>query len=114
MTWKKYFQSSVTRNRQKIASRFADDPMTAANPNSFSNRFASWLPEVYSGQPNRIERYSQYDNMDLDTEINMALDTIADSMTEADKKTGLPFEFKWNDGVTEEDTAILEQILKLP
>lgn len=112
MTWKKYFQSSITSNRQKIASRFADDPMTAASPNSFSNRFTSWLPEVYSGQPNRIERYAQYDNMDLDTEINMALDTIADSMTELDEKTGIPFKFKWNEGVTEEDTATLEEILQ--
>lgn len=112
MSWKKYFQSSSSTNRQKIANRFADDPMTAATPNSFSNRFTSWLPEVYSGQPNRIERYSQYDNMDLDTEINMALDTISDSMTETDKKTGNPFSFQMNEGITEEDVVILDQTLK--
>lgn len=112
MSWKKHFQSSSTRDRQKIAARFADDPMTAASPNSFSNRFTSWLPEVYSGQPNRIERYSQYDNMDLDTEINMALDTIADSMSEPDGDTKLPFTINWSEDASEIDVNVLEQALK--
>jgi len=112
MSWTKHFQSSSTRNRQKLASRFIDDPITSASPNSFSNRFTSWLPEVYSGQPNRIERYSQYDNMDLDTEINMALDTIADSMSEINEDTNTPFKFTWNAGITEEDTDMLQQMLR--
>jgi hypothetical protein len=111
MSWKKYFQSSSSRDRQKIAARFSDDPMTAASPNSFSNRFTSWLPEVYSGQPNRIERYSQYDNMDLDTEINMALDTIADSMSEANGDTRMPFNVRWSDDASEIDVDVLEQAL---
>ena len=111
MSWTKYFQST-TSGRQKIASRVSSDTLASASPNAFSNRFASWLPEVYSGAPNRIERYSQYDNMDLDTEINMALDTIADSMSEPDKKTKMPFSFQWNEGVTAEDTEILGQMLQ--
>ena len=110
MSWKKYFQSSSTGNKQKIASRFADDPFVAS-PNSFANRFTSWLPEVYSGQPNRIERYSQYDNMDLDTEINMALDTIADSMTEPDENK-VPFLIKWSNDASEIDVEVLEQALR--
>ena len=32
--------------------------------------YASRLPEVYSGHPNRVERYNQYENMDMDSEIN--------------------------------------------
>ena len=39
-------------------------------------------PEVYSGQPNRVERYTQYDQMDQDSEINGALDTIAEFSTQ--------------------------------
>ena len=30
--------------------------------------YQSHLPEVYSGHPNRIERYNQYENMDNDSE----------------------------------------------
>ena len=40
-----------------------------------TSRYASWLPEVYAGSPNRLMRYIQYDQMDNDLEINAALDT---------------------------------------
>ena len=35
--------------------------------------------------------------MDLDTEINMALDTISDSSTQLDPDSNLPFEITYND-----------------
>lgn len=112
MSWKKHFQSSsAARKYQKLAARYADDSMMAGSPNSYSSRFASWLPEVYSGQPNRIERYSQYDNMDLDTEINMALDTIADSSTQTGPDGSIPFGFEWEDGITGEDIELLKEML---
>ena len=110
MAWKKYFQS-VPANRQ-LTARYVSDASSAPQPNSYSNRFSSWLPEVYSGQPNRIERYSQYDNMDLDVEVNMALDTITDSCTQLDERTGMLFEFEWNDGITSEDTELLAEMLR--
>ena len=37
----------------------------------------SRLPEVYTGHPNRIERYNQYEMMDVDAEINACLDILA-------------------------------------
>ena len=112
MSWKKHFQSSsAARKYQKLAARYADDSMMAGSPNSYSSRFASWLPEVYSGQPNRIERYSQYDNMDLDTEVNMALDTIADSSTQTNSDNSIPFGFEWEDGITGEDIELLKEML---
>lgn len=113
MSWKKHFQSSTSLKKyQSVAARYSEDALSAVSPNSYSSRFASWLPEVYSGQPNRIERYSQYDNMDLDTEINMALDTIADSSTQKDPHTNLPFDFEWTDNITEEETTLLKELLR--
>ena len=44
---------------------------------SFRN-YMSRLPEVYVGHPNRIERYNQYEMMDVDAEINACLDIIAE------------------------------------
>lgn len=113
MTWKKYFQSVPAASKyQRLAARYANDPSSAPQPNSYSNRFSSWLPEVYSGQPNRVERYSQYDNMDLDVEINMALDTITDSCTQPNNRTGLPFNVDWLDGITEEETELILEMLR--
>ena len=35
--------------------------------------YGSRLPEVYTGHPNRVERYNQYEMMDVDAEINKDL-----------------------------------------
>jgi hypothetical protein len=40
--------------------------------------YRSRLPEVYTGHPNRIERYNQYEMMDVDAEINACLDIISE------------------------------------
>ena len=112
MSWKKHFQSNSGKNFQKLSATYANDHSTAPQPNSHSNRFSSWLPEVYGGSPNRIERYFQYDNMNLDVEVNMALDTITDSCTQQDDSTGMAFQFEWDEGVTEEEVTILQTMLR--
>jgi hypothetical protein len=99
MSWKKHFTLYQGQSSQSV------------KPSS-SSRFQSWLPEVYSGQPNRVERYAQYDQMDMDSEINAALDIISEFSTQIDEKTELPFSIKYKDDVTESETRILEQTLR--
>lgn len=84
----------------------------ADGPRAKANRWQSWLPEVYSGQPNRIERYSQYDQMDMDSEINTALDTIAEFSTQTNTNTRLPFEIHFKDDATESEVNALETGLR--
>jgi hypothetical protein len=98
MSWKKHF------------TQYQGQATSSAKPSS-SSRFQSWLPEVYSGQPNRVERYAQYDQMDMDSEINAALDIIAEFSTQLDETTNLPFGFKFKEDPTESETKILEQTL---
>ena len=99
MSWKKHFTV------------YQGQGDSAAKPSS-SSRFQSWLPEVYSGQPNRVERYAQYDQMDMDSEINAALDIIAEFSTQFDESTKLPFSLNYSGDVTESETKILEQTLR--
>ena len=58
---------------------------------SKTNRWASWLPEVYSGQPNRVERYGQYNTMDMDSEVNAALDILAEFTSQTNQQNKTPF-----------------------
>jgi len=97
MAWKKHF------------TRY-DGETTGARAKA--NRWQSWLPEVYSGQPNRIERYTQYDQMDMDSEINTALDTIAEFSTQTNNDTRLPFEIHFKDDATESEVNALETGLR--
>ena len=76
-----------------------------------TSRWQSWLPEVYSGQPNRVERYTQYDQMDQDSEINAALDTIAEFSTQTDSNNELPFKVHFKDEATESEVNALETAL---
>lgn len=98
MSWRKHFTAYQ-----------GQDP-NAAKPSSAS-RFQSWLPEVYSGQPNRVERYAQYDQMDMDSEVNAALDIISEFSTQLDETTNLPFRFHFKEDATESEIKILEQTL---
>ena len=105
-TWKKYFKTydGVMRNTTAQPSQNGAE---ASN-----KRYSSWLPEVYQGQPNRVARYGQYDQMDLDSEVNAALDIIAEFSTLTDEQTKLPFKFDFNEDPTESENDVLQRSLR--
>ena len=77
-----------------------------------SSKYASYLPEVYAGHPNRIQRYYQYDDMDRDSDINAALDTIADFCTQSEEQNDEPFEIVYNEDANETEVTLLKTSLK--
>ncbi len=105
MTWKKFFKpvNSVLPAHQ----RTVDSTSAYASTSKYSN----WLPEVYAGPPDRLQRYAVYDQMNYDHEISAALDTIADFGTEPDEVTKQPLVIKFNDEPTASEIQILEKSL---
>ena len=105
MTWKKYFKTydGMPRRTQEFG--------TAPN-NASSSKYSSWLPEVYLGQPNRAQRYGQYDQMDMDSEVNAALDTIAEFSTLFSETTKLPFNIQYNDDPSFTENEVLQKSLR--
>ena len=91
MSWKKYFKTVNL------------SPLTNAGPADSSNselkysNYASTLPEVYVGHANRVERYSQYENMDVDSEVNAALDILAEFCTQLNGENGTVFDIYWHE-----------------
>jgi hypothetical protein len=83
----------------------------AGNDFAFRN-YASRLPEVYTGHPNRIERYNQYENMDMDSEINACLDIIAEFATQANEDNGTPFNIEFKDKPTDHEVEIVKKQLQ--
>lgn len=98
MAWKKHFQKHNIN--------------TGTGNQTRQSRWQSWLPEVYSGMPNRVERYTQYDQMDQDSEINAALDTIAEFSTQVDADTRLPFEIFYKSDATDAEVQALSTALR--
>jgi hypothetical protein len=107
MSWKKYFTSVDNSGLPlNVQSNNSERGVGAA-----TSRYASWLPEVYAGSPNRLMRYIQYDQMDNDLEINAALDTIAEFGTQEDDYGGLPFELNYTTDPTDTEQKILSKTL---
>ena len=83
----------------------------SANDFAFRN-YASRLPEVYSGHPNRVERYNQYENMDMDSEINACLDIIAEFSTQNNEDNNTPFDIQFKETPTDHEVEIIKKQLQ--
>jgi hypothetical protein len=70
--------------------------------------YGSKLPEVYTGHPNRIERYNQYEMMDVDAEINACLDIIAEFSTQKNEHNKTPFNLEFNEDPTPHEVELLK------
>ena len=105
MSWRKHFKIWEPQNEHNNNGSRGGVGMAGA-------KYASWLQDVYSGQINRVERYAQYDQMDLDSEINAALDTIAEFCTQSHIDSNLPFIINWKDTPTDSENKIVNEYLK--
>jgi len=83
----------------------------AGNDFAFRN-YASRLPEVYTGHPNRIERYNQYENMDMDSEVNACLDIISEFSTQINQDNQTPFDIHFKDKPTDHEVEIIKKQLQ--
>jgi hypothetical protein len=72
----------------------------------------SRLPEVYTGHPNRVERYNQYEMMDVDAEINACLDIISEFSTMKNEHNKTPFQFEFKDEPTPHEVELLKTQLQ--
>ena len=106
MTWRKYFKgTNLPQNISPVAGagRKADP--------GYRN-YQSNLPELYIGHPNRIERYNQYEQMDMDSEVNAALDIIAEFSTQVNEDNNLPFDLHFHNKPTDNEIKIIKEQLE--
>jgi len=101
MAWKKYFKDA---NLSPISGEKV--------PNFAKRNYSSYLPDVYTGHPNRIQRYFQYDQMDSDSEINAALDILAEFSTQKNTENETPFDLVFKDETTEHEVKLLKKALQ--
>jgi len=117
MSWKKYFKTVGNEGGQlsPISGQTQRGPSYGSGGSGgqfgFKN-YQSHLPEVYSGHPNRIERYNQYENMDNDSEINACLDIIAEFSTQTNESNDTPFEVAYTDTPTNNEIEIIRKQLQ--
>jgi hypothetical protein len=104
MSWKKYFKSpNLPQNLSPISGGQLAEP-------GYRN-WQSRLPEVYIGHPNRLERYNQYEQMDMDSEVNAALDIIAEFSTQASEELNSAFALNYREQPTQNEMTIIKEQL---
>ena len=108
MSWKKYFTPVPVNNTPSVIS----GSNSGNRPGPAATNYSSYLPDVYSGSPNRIERYQQYEVMDSDPEVNAALDILAEFTTQKLKDGKTPFSVNWRSKATNSEVRILGEYLQ--
>ena len=108
MSWKKYFTPVPTGQQTATVSPLSN----ASRAGPARTNYSSYLPDIYTGSPNRVERYMQYDTMDGDPEVNAALDILAEFCTQLQKDSGIPFSVKWKSKATNSEIKILSEYLQ--
>ena len=112
MSWKKYFTPVPTGNNTNGSySPFTTRTGSNAAGPARSN-YSSYLPDVYVGTPNRIERYGQYNTMDSDSEVNAALDILAEFCTQKNQQNNTHFLLNFHKKATNSETTVLQQYLQ--
>lgn len=105
MTWRKYFKTSnLPSNVSPMGNGRQVEP-------GYRN-YQSTLPEVYIGHPNRIERYNQYEQMDMDSEVNAALDILAEFCTQKNIDNNTAFTIHYKDKPTDNEVKIISEQLQ--
>ena len=112
MSWKKYFTPVPTGNNSSGSYSPFSGRNNGSNPGPARTNYSSYLPDVYVGSPNRIERYGQYNTMDLDSEVNAALDILAEFTSQQNKQNKTPFALDFKTKATNSEITIIEQYLQ--
>lgn len=108
MSWRKYFTPVNTGGQLSPIS----GALSANRANPTRTNYSSYLPDVYAGHPNRLERYGQYDTMDTDSEVNAALDILAEFCTQENIENGTPFQVFFKDKATSTEITIIKKLLQ--
>ena len=107
MSWKRYFTPVDVSNS-------TSNPLsnTSSQPGPARSNYSSYLPDVYTGAPNRTERYGQYNVMDMDSEVNAALDILAEFCTQQNPVNKTSFNLDFKKSATNSEIKVLEQYLQ--
>ena len=104
-TWKKYFKTAnLPSNVSPLGNGRPADP-------GYRN-YQSTLPEIYTGHPNRVERYNQYEQMDMDSEVNAALDILAEFSTQKNLENNTAFSIHYKEKPTDNEVKIIKEQLQ--
>jgi hypothetical protein len=109
--WKKYFKlaNNNAGARSPLTNRGGRN--TGEEAVGISG-YPNLIPESYTGMPNRIDRYSNFESMDQDSEVNSALDILSEFSTQADDQDKMCFTVNFKEPPTETESKLIKKQLQ--
>jgi hypothetical protein len=102
-TWTSYFKIITPAEKQSSTELKYDSTNNSYGGTAF-NAIAAYS-QLIKGAGSRIQRYMQYDAMDMDIDVSRALDIVAEEMSTIDDDTALPFKIEYQ---TEQNQEVSE------
>jgi hypothetical protein len=112
MSWRKYFTPVPTGNNSTGSYSPMGGPRNGSQPGPARANYSSYLPDVYVGSPNRVERYGQYNTMDLDSEVNAALDILAEFCSQQTEHNRTCFQIDFKTKATNTEVTVIQKYLQ--
>jgi len=112
MSWKRYF-TNVPTGDNDMGNMSPFSGRGGSQPGPARSNYSSYLPDVYVGSPNRVERYGQYNVMDNDSEVNAALDILAEFCSQKNGSNHTSFNLHFNKKGTNSEVQVLSQYLQM-
>lgn len=118
MSYKKHFKNttgavSPISGANSNSANWNSPDRTSVNHQDVAYRnYMSRLPEVYTGHPNRIDRYNQYEMMDVDAEVNACLDIISEFSTQKNEHNNTPFTVEFTEQPTPHEVEMIKTQLQ--
>jgi len=112
MSWRKHFTPVSADNNSSGSYSPFSNARNGAQAGPARANYSSYLPDLYVGTPNRVERYGQYNTMDQDSEVNAALDILAEFCTQKNKQNNTPFTTEYKSEATNSEVKIIQQYLQ--
>ena len=109
MSWKKHFTPVKIDGTSGTFSPLGNG---GGKPGPARTNYSNYLPDVYAGTPNRVERYQQYNTMDMDSEINAALDILAEFCSQKNKENTTSFQIFFKGAPTATEVKLLKESLQ--
>jgi len=112
MSWRKHFTPVSADNNSNGSYSPFSNARNSAQAGPAKANYSSYLPDIYVGTPNRVERYGQYNTMDQDSEVNAALDILAEFCTQKNKQNNTPFTTEYKSEATNSEVKIIQEYLQ--
>lgn len=112
MGWKKYFRKARPNEDGVYSPMFRGRNRTTGEDSFAVNNYPNQLPESYVGCQNRIGNYQNWENCDQDSEINSALDILAEFSTQNSDQDKMCFKIDFKEPPTETETKIIKKQLQ--